>query len=115
MRVYEKKLRLNFIDIIRVQIFFHCFVNKISLSDNEIDCLAILSSFSECNLSLFCGKVVEYKVFKSPQTVRNFIVKAISNGMVERNGSSIRISQKMNICRDNNMLLKYDLLYVSKK
>ena len=115
MHVYDKKLRLNFIDIVRVQIFFHCFINKISLSDNEIDCLAILSSFSECNLSLFCEKVVEYNVFKSPQTVRNFIVKAVSNGLIDRNGSIIKISQKMNIKRDDNMLLKYELLYVAKK
>lgn len=115
METLEKKIKLNYADTIRLQILIYCFINKISLSDNEISCLVLLSSYSNYNLSKFCVKAVEYGIFKSPQTVRNFLVKAVNMGLVKKEDMMIQISDKLELKRIGDILLKYNFLYVSKK
>lgn len=115
MQQVEKKIKVNYADAIRIQIILYCFMHKINLSDNEVNCLIVLCSFREYNLSKFCIHVAELGVFKSPQTVRNFIVKAISLKLVEKTDTGIKISDKLDIVRTGDMLIKYDILYVAKE
>lgn len=110
------KVRLNYADVIRLQLKFYCFLNRISLSDNEIDCLTLLCSYKSYNLSEFCKIVSSKGIFKSAQSVRNFLNKAYLNGLVEKietGKSQIRISERIDIKRKGDVYLKYEFLYAS--
>ena len=117
MEVIEKKIRVKYADAIRLQIKMYCFMNKLSLSENEINCLVYLSAFSDYVLNDFCKKAADVGIFKSTQTVRNFISKAVENGFVDKFGerNRIKISDKLELCRNSEMLLKYNILYVAEK
>lgn len=118
VNVVNKKIKLKYADIIKMQFTVYCFFNNLSLSDNEINCLVVLSSYNDYVLSDFCGMITKMKIFKTSQTVRNFISKAQEMNLVIKTGDSkkkIKINPDLNIESAGNILLNYQFLYVSEK
>jgi len=119
VNLVQKKVQMNRDDIIRYQIVTHCFVNNIHLSINELDCLTLLGLSSEVILADFCNTAVEKKIFKTPQTVRNFLTKAQKNGLVGKitdksagNKKKIFLPSDLKIQTDGNIVLDFKMIHL---
>ena len=79
----EKKAIFNNWDVIKYQLITHCFINKISVSDSDIDTLTLLAQEGKVELSYFCHDAAyEHDIFKSSQSVRNSLNKCEKLGLV---------------------------------
>ena len=108
----QKRLRLPKWEIVKFQIFTHCYINSITMSESDLNCLTLLSFNEPIELSNFCldASSEEDWIFKSPQTVRNSINKAEKNGLVIKdvnNKKMIKINPDLKIQTDGVVLLDY--------
>jgi len=102
-------------DVVKFQILTHCYVNRINLSDSDLNCLTLLSFNEPIELTHFCydASSEEEPIFKSPQTVRNCINKAEKTNLVvkdEENKKLIRINPSLKIQTTGTILLDYKFL-----
>ncbi len=114
----QKKVRMGHRDIIKYQLVTHCFINNIQLSNNELDCLTLLGVSGENELSAFCNLSVDEKIFKTSQTVRNFLGKAVKNKLVYKTGTAkkrIGLGKSLSIQTDGNIVLDFKLVYATKE
>jgi hypothetical protein len=114
----KKKVRMGHRDIIKYQLVTYCFTNQIQLSSNELSCLALLGAYGECELAEFCNSTVEEKIFKTSQTVRNFLTKACKLKLVKKDGSNkkrISLSPKLQVQTTGNIVLDFKLFYIVTK
>ena len=84
--VINKQLPLSLLEIIKFQLNFYCFNNKIRLSPAQLDCLSLLGLYGEINMADFCVEVVNQEIFGNVQTTRNFITKCCKDELVVRTG-----------------------------
>ena len=113
-----KKVRMGHRDVIKYQLMTYCFINDLQLSSNELSCLTLLGAYGECDLSDFCNSAVEEKIFKTPQTVRNFLTKASKMSLVRKNGSSkktINLNDDLKVQTAGNIILDYKMVYVAQE
>ena len=86
-------------------------MNDIQLSSNELDCLTLLGAYGEHELSEFCNVAVEENIFKTSQTVRNFLTKASKLKMVDK--KKISLIEKLGIQSKGNIILDFKIIYVT--
>jgi len=113
----SKKVRMGHRDIIKYQLVTHCFINDIQLSSNELDCLALLGAYGEHELSEFCNIAVDEKIFKTAQTVRNFMTKAGKVNLVNKdrtNKKRISLREELKIQTEGNIVLDFKVVYVTE-
>ena len=77
----QKRVKMPKWDIVKFQILTHCYINKIAMSESDLNCLTLLSFNQPIELTHFCydTSTDEDWIFKSSQTVRNCINKAEKN------------------------------------
>jgi hypothetical protein len=110
----DKKVLMGQDDIIRFQFVTHCYIERISISDADLDCLTLLAKTGTQELQVFCGMVVEQDIFKSVQTVRNALAKGERLGLIVKNGKNkkqILINPALNIAVSGSILLDFKFLY----
>jgi len=73
-------------------------------------------------LSEFCISVVNEKIFKNPQTVRNFLTKATKIKLVTKyssegpvNKKRIHLNKDLDLQTQGSVLLDFKLFHVTKK
>lgn len=113
--IVDKKIRLDLLDIVRFQLLSYSFMNNVSFSNAELECLALLAISGESDLSEFCNITVDYNVFKVSQTARNFLTKMEREGIVIKKGKSrktVSISDNLQIQTQGNIVLNYKIFYV---
>lgn len=109
----EKRVRMDNWDIVKYQILTHCYLQKIVLSEADLNCLTFLALLGETELTLFCTKAADKKIFQSPQTVRNALNKAESKNLITKEGKSkkrISINADLKLQTNGNILLDYKFL-----
>lgn len=110
----QKKVIMSKKDVVKYQILTHCYINNITMSDSDLECLTLLSEIGPMELSHFCYEASdEYKIFKSEQTVRNCINKCEKNTLVNKdpeNKKIVFINPEMKIQTEGNILLDYKIL-----
>lgn len=111
----QKKVRMPKWDVVKFQILVHCYINRITMSDSDLNCLTLLSFNQPIELTEFCYEASseEEWIFKSPQTVRNCINKAEKNGLVVKdptNKKIISISPDLKVQTEGTVLLDYKFL-----
>lgn len=114
----SKKVKMGHRDIIKYQLITHCFMNDIQLSNNELDCLTLLGAYGEHELSEFCNVAVTEKIFKTAQTVRNFLTKAGNLKLVLKNGTNkkrISLIEDLGIQTEGNIVLDFKIIHVTQK
>ncbi len=106
----NKKVKMSKTDIIKYQILTHCYLEKITVSDADLDCLTLLALNGEQDLSMFCQKAFELNIFKSTQTVRNALAKIETKNLIFKSGRSkkrIGVNINLNLQTQGNILLDY--------
>jgi hypothetical protein len=111
----QKRVKMPKWDLVKFQILTHCYINKISLSESDLDCLTLLSFNQPIELTDFCydASSEEGWIFKSPQTVRNSINKSEKNLLVirsEDNKKAIMLNPNMKVQTEGTVLLDYKFL-----
>lgn|SRR5574343_209104 len=118
VNIVEKKVKMGTADVIKYQLMTHCFINKISLSDSDIDCLTELSLMKEVGLNTFCKHISNKKIFKSAQTVRNSINESEKHNLIikkGRNKKTIYINPDLGIQSSGNILLDFKFLAIESQ
>lgn len=115
--VMDKNLPMNLNDIIRFQVNLYCFLNDVRISPAQLDTLAFLGEWGEMNFSDFCEEICKHEIFTSPQTVRNFILKSIREGLVVRKGKGnkvIELSDKFELLSNGTILINMKVYHVDE-
>ena len=110
----QKKVIMSKPDVIKFQILTHCYINRITVSESDLECLTLLCNIGPIVLTAFCYDASEeYKIFKSEQTVRNCINKCEKNKLVIKDAANkkiILINPNMQIQSEGDVLLDYKFL-----
>ena len=111
----QKRVKMSKWDVVKFQILTHCYINKLSLSESDLNCLTLLSFNQPIELTDFCydASSEEGWIFKSPQTVRNSINKTEKIGLVVRsedNKKSIMLNPNIKVQTEGTILLDYKFL-----
>ena len=106
----SKKVKMDKGDIVKYQLLTHCYLEKINVSNADLDCLTMLAFNEEVELTEFCNNASDEGIFKTPQSVRNAVIKFERKGMIEKNGKGrkmIRLATFLNVQAKGNVLLDY--------
>jgi len=110
----QKKVVMSRKDVIKFQLVTYCYLNKITVSNSDLECLTLLSSTGPMEIAHFCYDAAdEQKIFKSQQTVRNCINKCIKANLVVRDNKNkklVRINPKLNVETLGSIFLDYNFL-----
>jgi hypothetical protein len=111
----QKRVKMPKWEVVKFQILTHCYINKIAMSESDLNCLTLLSFNEPLELTHFCydASSEEDWIFKSPQTVRNCINKAEKNGLVvkdDENKKHIKLNPELKIQTQGTILLDYKFL-----
>jgi len=111
----QKRVKMTKWDVVKFQIVTHCYINKIVMSDSDLNCLTLLSFNQPISLTDFCydASSEESWIFKSPQTVRNSVNKAEKNNLVikdETNKKQIMLNPELKVQTEGTILLDYKFL-----
>ena len=111
----QKRVKMPKWDVVKFQILTHCYINRITMSESDLNCLTLLSFNEPIELTNFCldASSEEDWIFKSPQTVRNCINKAEKNNLVIKdtgNKKLIMLNPHLKIQTKGSILLDYKFL-----
>jgi hypothetical protein len=111
----QKRVKMPKWEVVKFQILTHCYINRIAMSDADLNCLTLLSFNQPIELTHFCydASSDEEGVFKSPQTVRNCINKAEKNNLVVKDSENkkvILLNPSLKIQTEGTILLDYKFL-----
>lgn len=111
----QKRVKMPKWDIVKFQILTHCYVNHITMSDSDLNCLTLLSFNQPIELTHFCydASAEDEKIFKSSQTVRNSLNKSEKNNLIIKdNGNKklIMLNPSLKIQTQGKILLDYKFL-----
>jgi hypothetical protein len=122
----QKSGRMDLWDVVRFQVMLYCHLNKISISDSDLDCLTLLAINGESELTAFCNAACnederdrahnlphEQSIFKTPQSVRNSINKIENKKLIVKNGKSkkkILINPNMEVQTKGNIFVEVKFL-----
>jgi hypothetical protein len=111
----QKRVKMPKWDVVKFQILTHCYINHMTMSESDLNCLTLLSFNQPIELTHFCydASSEEEWIFKSPQTVRNCINKAEKNGLVVKDADNkklIMINPNLKLQTQGSILLDYKFL-----
>jgi hypothetical protein len=111
----QKRVKMPKWDTVKFQILTHCYINRITMSDSDLDCLTLLSFNQPIELSNFCldASSEEDWIFKSPQTVRNSINKSEKTGLIVKDSTNkkiIMLNPNLKIQTEGTILLDFKFL-----
>lgn len=136
VNVVNKQVQMDLPNIIKFQLVTHCYVNHISLSELDYDCLIHLGILGESELTDFCalmaqkrvesklkslksgGNSPNRKIDASPQTIRNVLIKVEKDGLIQKIGKGrkkISINPELKIQTQGNILLNYKFLHIESQ
>jgi hypothetical protein len=118
INLVDKRARLSLWDTVKFQLITYCYLNKIALSESELDCLTLLSIKGEYDLTDFCNLVSAEKIFKTTQSVRNCLVKMEKTGFVAKEGKNkkkISINTDIKLQAQGNILLDFKFAYIASQ
>jgi len=126
VNLVSKKITMDLWNTVKFQLITHGYIQGITLSESELNCLTLLGVNKESELSDFCNAScsedqrdketsLEYKshIFKNPQTVRNCLSKLEKLGLITKEGKNrkkITLSQELKIQTVGNIVLDYKVI-----
>ena len=114
----EKKAVMSNWEVIKYQLITHCYLSKIQLSEADLNCLTFLALEGEQELTSFCAKVHDRKIFSSSQSARNSLAKCEKKQLIVKEGKNkkkIYINPVVNLISKGNILLNFKILSVASQ
>ena len=114
----DKRVKMSKWEIVKYQILTHCYLNKISVSEADLNCLTYLALEGDQELTNFCAKAHTKDIFSSIQSVRNCLTKAEKKNLIRKEGKNkkkIFINPDIKVYSIGNILLDYKFLSVESK
>lgn len=114
----DKRVRMDKWGIVKYQILTHCYINKINISESDLNCLTYLAIEGDQELTNFCNKAHIMKIFSSIQSVRNCLTKVEKKNLIKKEGKNkkrIFINPDINIHSKGNIFLDYKFVSVESK
>lgn len=111
----DKRVRMTRWDIVKYQLVTHCYLYKIPVSESDLNCLTLLAMEGEAELTSFCNKVHDEKIFSSIQSVRNCLTKVEKKKLIKKEGKNkkkIYVNPDIKMQSVGNILLDYKFLCV---
>ena len=109
----DKRVKTSRNLVIKYQILTYCFLNKIQISNSDLNCLAELAKKGRKELTSFCQYISKKGIFKSSQSCRNALAKAEKKKLIIKDGSNkktIYLNQDINVQTEGTILLDYKIL-----
>ena len=109
----DKRVRLDKWGVVKYQLLTHCYINNITVSDADLNCLTYLCIEGDQELTTFCNKAHEKSIFSSIQSVRNSLTKTEKKGLIKKEGKNkkkIFINPTLNIFSKGNVLLDFKFI-----
>lgn len=114
----EKRVKLNVWQIVKYQILTHCYLYDIQVSDADLNCLTFLAIEGDQELTSFCNKAYNKKIFSSIQSVRNCLAKSEKKKLIVKEGKNkkkIFIHPDLKLSREGSILLDFKFLCIETK
>ena len=114
----DKRVQMNYWDIVKYQILTHCYLNKVTVSEADLNCLTYLALEGDQELTSFCHKAHTRKIFSSTQSVRNCLTKAEKKGLIKKEGKNkkkIYINPDIKVQTHGTILLDFKFLSVASQ
>lgn len=111
----NKKVQMNLWDVVKYQILTHCYLNKIPVSEADLNCLTYLALEGDQELTSFCHKAYNKNIFSSTQSVRNCLTKAEKKSLIKKEGKNkkkIFINPDLKVQASGVVLLDFKFLGV---
>jgi len=111
----SKKGTMSLNNIVKFQILLYCYLNNITISESDLECLSLLAIEEKTNLTDFCYLVASYEIFSSAQSVRNCINKCENKKLIIKKGKSkktIYINPILKLQTQGNIFV--DIKFLSK-
>lgn len=110
-------IRMELWDIVRFQIAFHCYLNKITVTEQNLDCLTLLTISGETEIGEFCERAARNSVFKNSQSARTalqFLEKKelITTYKEGKNKKRLKLHEKIIVKTEGNILMNIKILRV---
>ena len=116
VNLVDKRARMLLWDAVKFQLITHCYLNKIALSDSELNCLTLLAIRGQQDLTEFCTLTSTEKIFKTSQSVRNCLTKMEKEGFITKDGKNkkkIAIHPDLKVQAEGNILLDFKFVHVT--
>ena len=110
-----KKVKMTKWEIVKYQLLTHCYLNKISVSEADLNCLTYLALEGDQELTSFCSKAHGKEIFSSIQSVRNCLTKAEKKNLIRKEGKNkkkIYIHPDVGVFVNGTILLDFKFLSV---
>lgn len=114
----DKRVQMNYWDIVKYQILTHCYLNKIPVSESDLNCLTYLALEGDQELTSFCNKAHQRSIFSSTQSVRNCLTKAEKKNLIKKEGKNkkkIFLNPEMKVQTKGTILLDFKFLSIASK
>jgi len=114
----DKRVKMNKWEIVKYQILTHCYLNKINVSEADLNCLTYLALEGDQELTSFCAKAHTKDIFSSIQSVRNCLTKAEKKNLIKKEGKNkkrIFINPDIKVFSKGSILLDFKFLSVEPK
>ena len=111
----DKRVKMSCWDIVKFQLMTHCYLSKIQVSENDLECLTLLAMNGEQELTSFCNTAHYENIFSSTQSVRNCLTKAEKKNLIKKEGKNkkkIYINPEINVHSKGNILLDFKFLSI---
>jgi len=111
----EQKAYLGKAEIVKFQLLTHCFFKNISLTNHELECLALLAQDREADLTGFCRFAETKELYASAQSVRNVLNKLERIGLIHKTGKKnkrVYLSSEIPMQIEGNILLEYKFAHL---
>lgn len=123
----DKKAQLDLDSIIKFQLLTYAFLNSLTLTLLDIQCLTELAKRGDVELSVFCNELAEKRYQKkieaigplsnkfldvSPQAIRNAVLRMEKMKLVIKEGTkgkTLKLNPALNLLTEGNILLNYKL------
>ena len=116
VNLVDKRAKLSLYDTIKFQLITHCYLNQITMSDSQLNCLTLLGVKGEYDLAEFCSLASSESIFKTTQSVRNAIVKMEKEGFIVKDGKSkkkIFLNPEIKIQTKGSILLDFKFAHIA--
>ena len=114
----DKRVKMSKWEIVKYQLLTYCYLNKISVSEADLNCLTYLALEGDQELTNFCVKAHNKDIFSSIQSVRNCLTKAEKKNLIKKEGKNkkkIFINPDIKVYSQGTVLLDFKFLSVESK